>query len=56
MRPNSGGDKGSMVIGLEELLGPIESRKPDMPPKARFSGIRVASTWDIQVDQRDGQD
>lgn len=40
------------MIGLEELPSPIESRKPDAPPKAKFPGIRVASTWEIQVDER----
>jgi hypothetical protein len=55
MRTSSGGDKGSVVIGLEELPSPTESagRKPDVPPKAKFPEIRVASTWEIQVDRRD---
>jgi hypothetical protein len=52
MRTSSGGDKGSVVIGLEELPSPTESRKPDVPPKAKFPEIRVASTWEIQVDDR----
>ena len=58
MRTSSGGDKGSVVIGLEELPSPTESarRKPDVPPKAKFPEIRVASTWEIQVDRRDPKD
>ncbi|KAG0645370.1 hypothetical protein D0Z07_8879 [Hyphodiscus hymeniophilus] len=46
-------DKGSVVIGLEELPSPVETKKPNMPAKVRFPEIRVASTWDIQVDKRD---
>jgi hypothetical protein len=55
MRTSSGGDKGSVVIGLEELPSPVErnGRNLDVPPKARFPEIRVASTWEIQVDSRD---
>jgi hypothetical protein len=55
MRTSSGGDKGSVVIGLEELPSPVESRKPGLPPRAKFPEIRVASTWEIQVDRRDGK-
>ena len=49
----SSGDKGSVFIGLEELPSPVENKKPDVPPKAKFPEIRVASTWEIQVDRRD---
>ena len=51
MRTSSGGDKGSVVIGLDDLAGPARSR--DLLPKVKFPEIRVASTWDIQVDRRD---
>lgn len=56
MRTSSSGDKGSVVIGLEELPSPVESRKPDVPPKAKFPEIRVASTWEIHVDKREPKD
>jgi hypothetical protein len=56
MRTSSGGDKGSVLIGLEEMPSPVENRKPIVPPQAKLSEIRVASTWEIQVDRRDGRD
>ena len=56
MRTSSGGDKGSMLIGLEELQSPVESGTPDVPPKAKFSEIRVASTWEIQVNKREAKE
>ena len=56
MRTSSPGDKGSVVIGLEELPSPDGSMKTDLPPKARFPEIRVASTWEVNVDRRDAKD
>lgn len=54
MRTSSGLDidKGSVVIGLEELPSLGENR-PGVPPKAKFPEIRVASTWEVNVDRRD---
>lgn len=56
MRPSELSEDGKegMVIGLMKL-GRSDSRKsmrPEQPPKARFPEIRVANTWEIQVEGR----
>lgn len=56
MRTSSSGDKGGVFIGLEELPSPAESRKADIPAKAKFPEIRVATTWEIQVDRREADE
>jgi hypothetical protein len=43
----SGGDMGSVMVELEEVSSPAESRRLDVPPKAV---IKVSSTWEIEVD------
>jgi hypothetical protein len=54
MRPSelSEDGKGGVVIGLREL-GRSDSKKsmmPELPPKAKFPEIRVANTWEIQIE------
>lgn len=52
-----GSGKG-VVIGLRELdvdgKKSVEGHRPELPPKAKFPEIRVASTWEIKVDRQPG--
>jgi len=57
--PADGDKEGDLVIGMRELdmAGKVErdssesSRKgkPEVPPKAKFPEIRIASTWEVKV-------
>jgi hypothetical protein len=51
-----GGD-GKVLIAMEVLKGDGKKRgagppeRPEVPPKAKLQDIRVATTWEIRVDE-----